>query len=148
MTKLDKNTEYSLVLIKPDGYARGLSGEILARFERKGYRIEALKVLTATRELLEEHYHEHRTKHFFGELVEYMTEGPIVAAILSGDRVITAVRNLLGPTDPSEAPAGTIRGDYGRDWGNGRVENLCHASDSNASAKHEIGVWFPEVDFA
>lgn len=145
---LSRDKEYSLVLVKPDGYRRRLVGEIVSRFERKGYQVIAMRVLTAEQEQLAKHYEEHRNKHFFPSLVEYMSSGPLVALILEGVRVIDGVRNVVGATDPTTAAAGTIRGDFGCDWGTGRMENLVHASDSNASASHEIAVWFPEVQFS
>lgn len=145
--ELSRDKEYSLVLVKPDGYRRRLVGEIISRFERKGYRVVALRVLNATAEQLAEHYVEHRNKHFFPSLVEYMSDGPMVALILEGVRVIDGVRNVVGTTDPTTAAAGTIRGDFGCDWGTGRMENLVHASDSNASAAREIKVWFPNAQF-
>src|SRR5450756_901835 len=109
--------ERTLVLVKPDGVARGLVGEVLSRIERKGYRLEAIVLRTATRELLAEHYHEHRRKPFFEPLVEFMLSGPIIAVVASGDRVIEGFRSLAGVTDPTAAAAGTIRGDLARDWG-------------------------------
>lgn len=144
---LDRDLEYSLIIVKPDGYRRGLTGEILARIERKGYRLVALEVTNATEQTLAAHYQEHANKHFFAELVHYMTEGPIVVGIVEGSRVITGIRSIVGATDPTEAAPGTIRGDFGRDWGNGRVENLIHASDSLPSAKKEIKIWFPQAKF-
>lgn len=134
--------EKTLLLIKPDGVARGLTGEVLARIERKGYTIVDLKMVTATEELLGEHYVEHREKAFFPDLVEYMTSGPIVAAIVEGARVVEGVRSLSGSTEPTLAAPGTIRGDLGRDWGTGQIENIIHSSDSPESAAREIALWF------
>lgn len=134
--------ERTLLLIKPDGVKRGLVGDVLTRIERKGYSIVDLKMVTATEELLGEHYIEHREKAFFPELVEYMTAGPIVAAILEGARVVEAVRSLSGSTEPTVAAPGTIRGDLGRDWGTGQIENIVHSSDSPESAEREIALWF------
>lgn len=134
--------EKTLLLIKPDGVARGLTGEVLARIERKGYTIVDLKMVTATEELLGEHYVEHREKAFFPDLVEYMTSGPIVAAIVEGARVVEGVRSLSGSTEPTLAAPGTIRGDLGRDWGTGQIENIVHSSDSPESAAREIALWF------
>lgn len=134
--------EKTLLLIKPDGVARGLTGEVLARIERKGYAIVDLKMVTATEELLGEHYVEHREKAFFPDLVEYMTSGPIVAAIVEGARVVEGVRSLSGSTEPTLAAPGTIRGDLGRDWGTGQIENIIHSSDSPESAAREIALWF------
>lgn len=134
--------ERTLVLVKPDGVERGLTGEILARIERKGYQITELLMLNATPEMLAEHYEEHQGKEFFEPLVNFMASGPIVAAIFEGDRVIEGIRQLAGISDPTLADAGTIRGDLGRDWGEGVQKNLIHASDSTLSAEREIELWF------
>jgi len=134
--------ERTLVLVKPDGVERGLTGEILARIERKGYQIVELLMLNATHQLLAEHYEEHEGKPFFEPLVNFMASGPIVAAIFEGDRVIEGVRQLAGISNPTLADAGTIRGDFGRDWGEGVQKNLIHASDSTLSAEREIELWF------
>jgi nucleoside-diphosphate kinase len=135
--------ERTLVLVKPDGVRRGLTGEVLRRIEAKGYRLVALELRTATRGLLEEHYAEHLGKPFFGGLVEFMMSGPAVAAVVEGHRVIEGFRSLAGATDPTKAAPGTIRGDLGRDWGGAVVENLVHGSDSPASAEREIKIWYP-----
>ncbi|QJC21536.1 nucleoside-diphosphate kinase [Arcanobacterium buesumense] len=132
----------TLILIKPDGVRRGLTGHILARIEAKGYRIEAMHMLTATAEQLAAHYHEHVDKPFYPGIVRYMTSGPLVAAIVSGHRVIEGVRSLSGATDPTIAAPGTIRGDYGFDTGSDAIENLIHSSDSPQSAEQEKRVWF------
>ncbi|HJF13844.1 MAG TPA: nucleoside-diphosphate kinase [Enteractinococcus helveticum] len=134
--------ERTLVLVKPDGVERGLTGEILSRIERKGYQITELLMLNATPQLLAEHYEEHQGKEFFEPLVNFMASGPIVAAIFEGDRVIEGVRQLAGISNPTLAEAGTIRGDLGRDWGEGVQKNLIHASDSTLSAEREIELWF------
>ena len=134
--------ERTLVLVKPDGVERGLTGEILSRIERKGYQITELLMLNATPQLLAEHYEEHQGKEFFEPLVNFMASGPIVAAIFEGDRVIEGVRQLAGISNPTMAEAGTIRGDFGRDWGEGVQKNLIHASDSTLSAEREIELWF------
>lgn len=134
--------EKTLLLIKPDGVRRGLTGEVLARFERKGYSIGSLAMVSATEELLSEHYIEHREKPFFPSLVTYMTSGPIVAAVIEGARVIEGVRSVCGATEPTLAAPGTIRGDLGRDWGTGQIENIVHSSDSPESAEREISLWF------
>lgn len=134
--------ERTLVLVKPDGVERGLTGEILSRIERKGYQIVELLMLNATPQLLAEHYEEHQGKEFFEPLVNFMASGPIVAAIFEGDRVIEGVRQLAGISDPTLADAGTIRGDLGRDWGESVQKNLIHASDSTLSAEREIELWF------
>ncbi|GAA3073392.1 MULTISPECIES: nucleoside-diphosphate kinase [Actinomycetes] len=135
-------TERTLILVKPDGVARGLTGEILRRVEAKGYRIAALAQLEATTEQLAAHYAEHEGKPFYQPLVDFMLSGPVVAAILEGDRVIEGFRSLAGTTDPTTAAPGTIRGDLGRDWGEKVQKNLVHGSDSVESAEREIGIWF------
>ena len=134
--------EETLVLVKPDGVARGLSGEILRRIEAKGYTIVDLRMVTPARELLEAHYEEHQGKPFFEPLVEFMMSGPVVAARVSGNRVIEGFRSLAGATDPTTAAPGTIRGDLGRDWGLAVQQNLVHGSDSTLSAERELGLWF------
>jgi nucleoside-diphosphate kinase len=135
-------TERTLVLIKPDAVRRGLVGEVLGRFERKGLSIEAVQRRTMSAALADEHYAEHLEKAFYPPLKEFMTGGPLIAAILSGDEAIEVVRALVGATDGRKAAAGTIRGDLSLS----NRENLVHASDSAQSAKREIGLWFP--DFA
>lgn len=136
------SAERTLVLVKPDGVSRGLAGAILARVEAKGYRLEQLKLLTASRELLESHYAEHEGKPFYEPLLEFMQSGPVVAAVFEGERVIEGFRSLAGTTDPTTAAPGTIRGDFGRDWGLKVQQNLVHGSDSPESADREIGIWF------
>ena len=143
--KLDPNKEYTLMLVKPDGYHRGLVGKILARVEQKGYAIVALRVAEATDEELQDHYEEHQGKHFFESMVDFMQSGKIVAAVIEGTRVVEGVRSLVGTTNPTEAAPGTIRGDFGRDYDSGQIQNLVHTSDSIASAAREIKIWFPEV---
>ena len=135
-------TEKILILVKPDGVKRGLTGEVLARIERKGYKLENIAWHEATPEQLAAHYVEHVEKPFYPELVEYMTSGPVVAAVFSGAQIIAGVRSLAGATNPTTAAPGTIRGDFGRDWGTGRIENIIHASDSPESAEREIAIWF------
>ncbi|WP_044492828.1 nucleoside-diphosphate kinase [Nesterenkonia massiliensis] len=135
-------TERTLVLIKPDGVQRGLTGEILRRIEAKGYAIAELKKLQASTEQLAAHYAEHEGKPFYQQLVDFMLSGPVVAAILEGDRVIEGFRSLAGTTDPTTAAPGTIRGDLGRDWGEKVQKNLVHGSDSVESAEREISIWF------
>ena len=135
--------ERTLVLVKPDGVRRGLTGEVFRRIEAKGYRIEALELRTASRDLLEQHYAEHVGKPFFGPLVEFMSSGPVVAAVVRGHRVIEGFRSLAGSTEPTTAAPGTIRGDLGRDWGVKVQQNLVHGSDSPRSADREIRIWFP-----
>lgn len=144
---LDPELEHSLVIIKPDGYARGLTGEVLRRIEAKGYTLKGLKVKMASRELLEQHYVEHKDRHFFPDLVDFMSSGPLVAVVVEGIRVIEGVRNLMGATNPTLAAPGTIRGDLGRDWGTAVVQNIVHGSDSPTSADREIALWFPELVF-
>ena len=134
-------SERTLILVKPDGVERGLIGQILSRFESKGYTIEKLKMLQPTKELLAQHYAEHEGKPFYQPLVDFMVSGPVVAAVLSGERVIEGVRSMLGTSDPTLAAPSTIRGDLGRDWGDSVQKNLVHASDSPASAEREIALW-------
>jgi nucleoside-diphosphate kinase len=135
--------EQTLILVKPDGVARGLIGEILRRVEAKGYRIVAVELRTATPELLEQHYAEHVGKPFYEPLVEFMLSGPVVALIAEGQRVVEGFRALAGATDPTAALPGTIRGDLGRDWGLKVAQNLVHGSDAPESAAREIALWFP-----
>ncbi len=134
--------EKTLVLVKPDGVARGLVGEVIARIEAKGYRIAALRMLQADRALLEKHYAEHQGKPFFEPLVEFMMSGPIVAIVAEGNRVIEGFRSLAGVTDPTVAAPGTIRGDLARDQGTKVVQNIVHGSDSPESAAREIAIFF------
>ena len=134
-----------LVLIKPDAVERRLTGEILRRIEAKGYTLTALKVLTPTEQILAQHYAEHVDKPFYPSIVEYMTSGPLVAVVVSGHRVVEGVRSLMGATGPTAAAPGTVRGDLGRDWGPGAIQNLVHGSDGGDSAAREIAIWFPEI---
>jgi len=134
--------EQTLVLIKPDGVARSLTGEILRRIEAKGYLVTGIKMLQATEQQLAEHYAEHEGKPFYAPLIEFMSSGPIVAIRLEGNRVIEGFRALAGATDPTAAAPGTIRGDLGRDWGEKVQKNLVHGSDSVESANRELGIWF------
>jgi nucleoside-diphosphate kinase len=136
------STEKTLVLVKPDGVARGLVGEVIARIEAKGYKISALRMLQADRALLEKHYAEHQGKPFFEPLVEFMMSGPIVAIVAEGNRVIEGFRSLAGVTDPTVAAPGTIRGDLARDQGTKVVQNIVHGSDSPDSAAREIAIFF------
>jgi len=136
-------TQRTLVLVKPDGVRRGLTGEIVRRIEAKGYALVALELRSATPELLAAHYAEHEGKPFYAPLVEFMLSGPVVAAVLEGERCIEGFRSLAGATDPTTAAPGTIRGDLGRDWGTPVQQNLVHGSDSEESAAREIGIWFP-----
>jgi nucleoside-diphosphate kinase len=134
-------TERTLVLVKPDALRRGLLGEILSRFERKGLTIDALVVRTMNAELADQHYAEHVERDFYPPLKQFMTSGPLAALVLSGDEVIAVVRALVGATDGRKAAAGTIRGDLSLS----NRENLVHASDSPDSAKRELALWFPEL---
>jgi len=136
------STEKTLVLVKPDGVARGLVGEVIARIEAKGYKIVQLRMLQADRALLEKHYTEHQGKPFFEPLVEFMMSGPIVALVAEGNRVIEGFRSLAGVTDPTVAAPGTIRGDLARDQGTKVVQNIVHGSDSPESAAREIAIFF------
>jgi nucleoside-diphosphate kinase len=133
--------ERTLILVKPDAFARNLSGEIIARFERKGLRLAALKQMTMTTELAEQHYAEHAEKPFFGELVSFITSGPLVAMVLEGDRAIEAARQVIGATDPLKAAPGSIRGDFAVEVG----QNMVHGSDAPESAAREVGLFFPEL---
>ena len=138
------STEKTLILVKPDGVARGLVGEVISRVEAKGYAIDSLRVLQADRALLEKHYAEHLGKPFYEPLVEFMMSGPIVAIVASGNRVIEGFRSLAGVTDPTVAAPGTIRGDLARDQGTKVVQNIVHGSDSPESAAREIQIFFPK----
>ena len=137
------STEKTLILVKPDGVARGLVGEVISRVEAKGYAIDSLRMLQADRALLEKHYAEHIGKPFYEPLVEFMMSGPIVAIVASGNRVIEGFRSLAGVTDPTIAAPGTIRGDLARDQGTKVVQNIVHGSDSPESAAREIQIFFP-----
>ncbi len=138
----ESNSQRTLVLIKPDAFARGLTGEVLARFERKGLRIAALRQLRIDEEFAGRHYAEHAEKPFFGELVEFITGGPLVAAVLEGHEAVAAARQVIGATNPLEAAAGSIRGDFAVEV----TFNLVHGSDSDESAKREIALWFGDID--
>ena len=133
-------TERTLVLVKPDGVARRLIGEVISRIEQKGLAITALQLRNVSQELAAQHYAEHEGKAFFESLLEFITSGPVVAAIVEGPRAVAAFRQLAGGTDPVEkATPGTIRGDFGLET----QFNLVHGSDSSDSAKREIALWFP-----
>lgn len=131
----------TLILVKPDAFERGLTGEVLARFERKGLRIVGLRQLTIEEDFAAQHYEEHTEKPFFGELVDFITRGPLVAAVLEGPEAITAARQLIGATNPLEASPGSIRGDFALEV----TFNLVHGSDSQESAEREINLWFPDL---
>ena len=132
-------SERTLVLIKPDGVARGLVGEVLGRIERKGYRIVALELRVLSREVAEAHYGEHKDKPFFGDLVAFITGGPLVAAVIEGPDAILSWRSMMGATNPANAAPGTIRGDLATEMQN----NVTHGSDSAESAAREVALFFP-----
>lgn len=134
--------EETLILIKPDGVKRNLTGEILRRVETKGYHIVDIRMVEPNREILATHYEEHQGKPFYEPLLEFMSSGPVVAVRVSGHRVIEGFRSLAGATDPTIAAPGTIRGDLGRDWGVAVQQNLVHGSDSTLSAERELALWF------
>ncbi len=134
--------ERTLVLVKPDGVRRGLTGEVIRRIEAKGYTLSRLELRSATRDLLAAHYAEHEGKPFYEPLVEFMLSGPVVAMVAEGERVVEGFRALAGATDPTAAAPGTIRGDLGRDWGLAVQQNIVHGSDSPESAEREITIWF------
>ena len=131
----------TLILVKPDAFARGLTGEIIARFERKGLRIVALQHMVLTEDTAQSHYAEHEGKPFFGELVEFITSGSLVAMVLEGYEAVVAARQVIGSTNPLEAAPGSIRGDFALEIG----QNLVHGSDSPESAAREIGIFFPDL---
>jgi nucleoside-diphosphate kinase len=131
----------TLILVKPDAFDRALTGELLARFERKGLRIKALKLLQADEAIANEHYAEHAEKPFFGELVSFITGGPLVAAVFEGQEAVAAARQVIGATNPIEAAPGSIRGEYALEV----TYNMVHGSDSDESAEREIAIWFPEL---
>ncbi len=131
----------TLVLVKPDAFARGLTGEIISRFESKGLTIAALRKLDVTTEMAEEHYAEHSERPFFGELVEFITSGPIVAMVLEGQDAVKAARQVIGATNPLEAAPGSIRGDYALEIG----QNMVHGADSDESATREAAIYFPDL---
>jgi nucleoside-diphosphate kinase len=131
----------TLILIKPDAFERGLTGEVLARFERKGLRIVALRQLRIDEDFAARHYAEHTERPFFGELVEFITRGPLVAAVLEGRDAVIAARQLIGATNPLEAAPGSIRGDFALEV----TFNLVHGSDADESAEREIALWFPDL---
>jgi len=137
------SSQRTLILVKPDGVRRGLVGEVIARIERKGYAISALRMLNADKAMLEAHYAEHQGKPFYEPLMEFMLSGPIVAMIAEGERVIEGFRSLAGATDPTVAAPGSIRGDLARDQGTRVVQNIVHGSDSPESAEREIKIFFP-----
>jgi nucleoside-diphosphate kinase len=133
--------ERTLILIKPDAFARGLSGEIIARFERKGLRLVALDLITMSQALAAQHYAEHDGKPFFGELVSFITSGPLVSMVLEGEQAVVAARQVIGATDPLKATTGSIRGDFAIEVG----QNMVHGSDSPESAAREVALFFPDL---
>jgi nucleoside-diphosphate kinase len=133
--------ERTLILVKPDAFSRQLTGEIIARFERKGLRLIALQLMTMSRETAAQHYAEHEGKPFFGELVDFITSGPLVAMVLEGEEAITAARQVIGATNPLQANTGSIRGDYAIEVG----QNMVHGSDAPESAAREVALFFPEI---
>lgn len=133
--------ERTLILVKPDAFARGLTGEIIGRFERKGLTIVAMKHMTVERDLAERHYAEHSEKPFFGELVSFITGGPLVALVMDGYEAVAAARQVIGATNPLEASPGSIRGDYALEV----QTNLVHGSDSPESSEREVALFFPEL---
>ena len=133
--------ERTLILVKPDAFGRGLTGEIIARFERKGLTLVALRQMQMEAELAERHYAEHEGKPFYGELVEFITSGPLVAMVLEGQRAVEAARQVIGATDPVQASPGSIRGDFAIEVG----QNMVHGSDSPESASREVALFFPEL---
>jgi nucleoside-diphosphate kinase len=134
-------TERTLILVKPDAFERRLTGEIIARFERKGLKLVAMKLMQANEELANTHYEEHTDKPFFGELVSFIIRGPLVAMVLEGESAVAAARQVIGETNPLEADAGSIRGEFATEV----TFNLAHGSDSPESAEREIALWFPEL---
>ena len=134
--------ERTLILVKPDAFARNLTGEIIARFERKGLRIVALKHMHVTEDLAKQHYAEHEGKPFFGELVEFITSAPLVAMVLEGTEAIRAARQVIGATNPLEAAPGSIRGDFALEVG----KNMVHGSDAPESAQREAKLFFPDLN--
>jgi nucleoside-diphosphate kinase len=131
----------TLILVKPDAFERALTGDVIARFERKGLRIVALKLMTVDRELAKQHYSEHSTKPFFDELIGFITRGPLVAMVLEGQSAVEAARQVIGATNPIEAAPGSIRGDFATEV----TFNLVHGSDSANTAEREIELFFPEL---
>ncbi|HLJ01896.1 MAG TPA: nucleoside-diphosphate kinase [Solirubrobacteraceae bacterium] len=133
--------ERTLILVKPDAFARNLTGEIIARFERKGLRLVAMQLMTMSRDLAARHYAEHEGKSFYEELVSFITSGPLVALVLEGESAVEAARQVIGATNPLQANTGSIRGDYAVAVG----QNMVHGSDSTESAAREVGLFFPEL---
>ena len=137
-------TERTFIMVKPDAVARGLTGEILARIERRGFKVTAMKMTTMARSVAEEHYGEHRERPFFGELVDFITSGPVVMMCVEGPGAIAVLRSMMGATNPQDAAPGTIRGDYALEVG----ENVVHGSDGPDSAARELGLHFTAAELA
>jgi nucleoside-diphosphate kinase len=133
-------SETTLVLVKPDGVQRGLCGEVLSRFERRGYELLGARLLKVSRSLASQHYAEHRGKPFYTGLLSFITSGPVLALAVRGENAITGVRAIMGATDPADAAPGTIRGDYATEL----AENVVHGSDSRSSARRELALFFPD----
>ncbi|MFV0560995.1 MAG: nucleoside-diphosphate kinase [Enterococcus sp.] len=136
--------ERTLILVKPDGVATGHIGDVISRIERRRFTIDALKVLTATDELIEQHYKELVGEPYFPAIAAFMKEGPLVAIIASGTNIIDTFHKMAGATNPSQAEIGTIRGDFARDWETGAIRNVVHSSNTVENAESEIAIWFPE----
>lgn len=134
--------EKTFIMVKPDGVQRGLIGEIVSRFEKKGFQLVSAKLMSVSTELAEKHYAEHKEKPFFGELVEFITSGPVFAMVWQGNNIISTARQMMGKTNPADALPGTIRGDYGVNVS----MNIIHGSDSPESAEREIALWFDEKE--
>lgn len=132
--------EKTFLMVKPDGVQRNLIGEIVSRFEKKGFQLVGAKLMNVSRELAEQHYAEHKERPFFGELVDFITSGPVFAMVWQGNNVISTARSMMGKTNPADAATGTIRGDFATSVG----MNIIHGSDSPESAEREIGLWFGE----
>lgn len=137
--------EQTLILVKPDGVSRGHIGEVITRLEDRGFTIEQLKVVHATLEQLKQHYADKLDAPYFGHIVAYMQEGPLVAIVASGTHIVDTFHRMAGKTNPFDAQPGTIRADFGREWPDGQIRNVVHSSDSPEAAQHEINIWFPEL---
>ncbi|MCL1799766.1 MAG: nucleoside-diphosphate kinase [Promicromonosporaceae bacterium] len=146
MSEEKTHAEKTLVIVKPDGVSRGLVGDVINRIEKKGYRLCQAELGEVTPELARKHYEEHARKPFFGDLVNYLTSGPVMAVVVEGERAVAGMRNLAGPTDPTTAPPGTIRGDLAHTRDGVSMYNVVHTSDSRVSADREIALWFPNLD--
>lgn len=134
--------EKTFIMVKPDGVQRGLIGEVVSRFEKKGFQLVGAKLMMVSQELAEQHYAEHKEKPFFGELVDFITSGPVFAMVWQGNNVIATARQMMGKTNPADALPGTIRGDFGVNV----AMNIIHGSDSPESAERELALWFNEAE--